>query len=79
MAVSYDPDNHEEMTRLRAEKVAAVSKSLDPLEVQGEPEGDLLVVGWGGTYGAISAAVRNLRRRLFSQLRSLAPYQSIAR
>ena len=64
--VSYDPDNHEEMTRLRAEKVAAVSKSLDPLEVQGEPEGDLLVVGWGGTYGAISAAVRNLREEGFS-------------
>ena len=60
------PDNHEEMTRLRAEKVAAVSKSLDPLEVQGEPEGDLLVVGWGGTYGAISAAVRNLREEGFS-------------
>ena len=64
--VSYDPDTHEEMTRLRAEKVAAVSKSLDPLEVQGEPEGDLLVVGWGGTYGAISAAVRNLREEGFS-------------
>ncbi len=64
--VSYDPDNHEEMTRLRAEKVAAVSKSLDPLEVQGEPEGDLLVVGWGGTYGAISAAVRNLGEEGFS-------------
>ena len=64
--VSYDPGNHEEMTRLRAEKVAAVSKSLDPLEVQGEPEGDLLVVGWGGTYGAISAAVRNLREEGFS-------------
>ena len=64
--VSYDPDNHEEMTRLRAEKVAAVSKSFDPLEVQGEPEGDLLVVGWGGTYGAISAAGRNLREEGFS-------------
>ena len=64
--VSYDPGNHEEMTRLRAEKVAAVSKSLDPLEVQGEPEGDLLVVGWGGTCGAISAAVRNLREEGFS-------------
>ena len=64
--VSYDPDNHEEMTRLRAEKVAAVSKSFAPLEVQGEPEGDLLVVGWGGTYGAISAAVRNLREEGFS-------------
>lgn len=64
--VSYDPDNHEEMTRLRAEKVAAVSKSFPPLEVQGEPEGDLLVIGWGGTYGAISAAVRGLSEEGFS-------------
>ena len=64
--VSYDPANHEEMTRLRAEKVAAVSKSFDSLDIQGEPEGDLLVVGWGGTYGAISAAVRNLREEGFS-------------
>ncbi len=64
--VSYDPDNHEEMTRLRAEKVASVSKSFTPLEVQGEPEGDLLVIGWGGTYGAISAAVRGLSEEGFS-------------
>ncbi len=64
--VSYDPDNHEEMTRLRAEKVTAVSKSFPPLEVQGEPEGDLLVIGWGGTYGAISAAVRGLSEEGFS-------------
>lgn len=64
--VSYDPDNHEEMTRLRAEKVAAISKSFAPLEVQGEPEGDLLVIGWGGTYGAISAAVRGLSEEGFS-------------
>ena len=64
--VSYDPDNHEEMTRLRAQKVAGISKSFDPLEVRGDPEGDLLVIGWGGTYGAICSAVGNLREEGFS-------------
>jgi 2-oxoglutarate ferredoxin oxidoreductase subunit alpha len=64
--VSYDPDNHEEMTRLRAEKVSGIAKSFEPLEIRGEPEGDLLVIGWGGTYGAISSAVGNLREEGFS-------------
>ena len=64
--VSYDPDNHEEMTRLRAQKVAVISKSFDPLQIRGEPEGDLLVIGWGGTYGSISAAVGSLREEGFS-------------
>ena len=59
--VSYDPENHEEMTHLRAQKIAGICKSLDATEVQGEAEGDLLVIGWGGTYGAISSAVRILR------------------
>ncbi len=63
--VSYDPDNHEEMTHLRAQKVAGISKSLPPLQINGEKEGDLLVVGWGGTYGAISSAVGNLREEGF--------------
>tara|TARA_Y100001978_G_scaffold44132_1_gene39249 strand:- start:2194 stop:4035 length:1842 start_codon:yes stop_codon:yes gene_type:complete len=58
--VSYDPENHEEMTHLRAQKIAGICKSLDATEVQGEAEGDLLVIGWGGTYGAISSAVRLL-------------------
>ena len=76
--VSYDPDNHEEMTRLRADKVAAIAKNLLPLEVNGDPEGDLLVLGWGGTYGAISSAVRNLQAEGFSvsslHLRHLSPF-----
>jgi 2-oxoglutarate ferredoxin oxidoreductase subunit alpha len=59
--VSYDPENHEEMSLLRAQKVAGISKTFDPIHIQGEAEGDLLVIGWGGTYGAISSAVRNLR------------------
>ncbi|MCC5805618.1 MAG: 2-oxoacid:acceptor oxidoreductase subunit alpha [Opitutales bacterium] len=59
--VNYDPENHELMTHLRADKVAAVAKNLPPLAVQGSPEGDVLVIGWGGTHGAIASAVRRLR------------------
>ncbi len=55
--VSYDPDNHDSMVRLRAEKVASIVKDIPDLEVRGEQEGDLLVLGWGGTYGAITEAI----------------------
>ena len=55
--VSYDPDNHEEMVRLRAEKVQRVADTLDPLVINGPDSGDLLVLGWGGTSGAITSAV----------------------
>ena len=60
-SVSYDPDNHEQMTHLREQKVAGIAKSYGPCEVLGDSQGDLLVIGWGGTYGAISSAVRLLR------------------
>lgn len=59
--VSYDADNHEKMVRLRAEKVARVADAMPALEVDGEPGGDLLVLGWGSTLGAITGAV-NLAR-----------------
>ncbi|MEM8783577.1 MAG: 2-oxoacid:acceptor oxidoreductase subunit alpha [Planctomycetota bacterium] len=64
--VSYDPDNHQRMTDLRHAKVArlAEDKALVPdLEVtQGNPDGgELLVLGWGGTYGSITAAVKRAR------------------
>ncbi|MGH9058228.1 MAG: 2-oxoacid:acceptor oxidoreductase subunit alpha, partial [Acidimicrobiales bacterium] len=59
--VSYDPANHERMTRLRAAKVAGIAADIPPVEVDGEPGAELLVLGWGSTYGAISAAVRRLR------------------
>ncbi|MEX0600640.1 MAG: 2-oxoglutarate ferredoxin oxidoreductase subunit alpha, partial [Rhodothermales bacterium] len=55
--VSYDPENHQYMTNLRAEKVQRVADDIPPLEIFGEQEGDLLVVGWGSTQGAIEAAV----------------------
>ena len=61
--ISYEPDNHARMTELRAAKVAAVAAEIPPLEVDDPDGADLLVVGWGSTYGAITGAVRRLRRR----------------
>ncbi len=61
--VSYDPDNHHRMTLLRAEKVARIARDIPPLEVFGPPEGDLLILGWGSTYGAIRSAVERLQAR----------------
>lgn len=59
-SISYDSDNHSEMTRLRAAKVEAVAKSLLPLNITGARTGKLLVLGWGGTHGAITSAVESL-------------------
>ncbi len=55
--VSYDPANHERMARLRVEKVARIARELPPVEINGAERGELLVVGWGGTQGAIATAV----------------------
>ena len=75
--VSYDPENHEKMSQLRAEKVNGIAKSYDPIAVQGEKEGDLLVIGWGGTYGAIFSATKSLQDEGFAvssiHLRHLNP------
>ena len=59
--VSYDPDNHELMVKTRAEKVARIADELPPLSVFGAPKGDVLVLGWGSTCGAIQQAVQHLR------------------
>ncbi len=61
--VSYDPFNHELMTRLRAEKVEAVASSIPPTHINGDSEGDVLLIGWGSTKGAIEAAVAELQNR----------------
>jgi 2-oxoglutarate/2-oxoacid ferredoxin oxidoreductase subunit alpha len=55
--ISYDPDNHDHMVRTRAEKVRRVAQEIPPTSINGPATGDVLVVGWGGTYGAITAAV----------------------
>ncbi len=78
--VSYDPKNNEQMAHLRAEKVARIAAEIPPLEVNGPERGKLLVVGWGGTFGAITSAVeesRNAGREVSSiHLRHLNPFPS---
>jgi 2-oxoglutarate ferredoxin oxidoreductase subunit alpha len=58
--VSYAPANHEQMIRVRARKIEGIAREIPPTKVDGAQEGDLLLLGWGGTYGAIAAAVREL-------------------
>jgi 2-oxoglutarate ferredoxin oxidoreductase subunit alpha len=57
--VSYDPDNHQRMTDIRAQKVANIANDIPPQEIDGPASGDLLVLSWGGTYGACATAVHN--------------------
>ena len=79
--ISYDADNHERMTELRAAKVAGIAADIGPLEVD-DPDGDagLLVLGWGSTAGTIRAAARRVRGRgrkvATAHLRWLNPFPS---
>ena len=61
--VSYNPENHDRMVRLRAEKIARIADFIPPVEVFGSPEGRVLVVGWGSTYGAITSAVEGMQEQ----------------
>lgn len=61
--VSYDPDNHHNMIKLRAQKIQNIQKDIPDLLVDGESEGELLVLGWGGTYGTLKEAVKKARER----------------
>jgi 2-oxoglutarate ferredoxin oxidoreductase subunit alpha len=61
--VNYEPENHELMVKLRAEKVERIANDIPLAEVEGDNEGDLLVVGWGSTYGAIRTAVTREREK----------------
>ena len=58
--VSYVPENHEYMTKIRAEKVKRVQNYIPDLETEFAETGDLLVIGWGGTYGSLHSAVKQL-------------------
>ncbi|MFA7227848.1 MAG: 2-oxoacid:acceptor oxidoreductase subunit alpha [Melioribacteraceae bacterium] len=55
--VNYDPANHDFMVKLREQKIQNVKNDIPDLAIQGDAEGELLVLGWGGTYGAIKEAV----------------------
>jgi len=58
--VSYDPENHQRMVELRQEKVNRIQNDIDPTEVYGKNNGDLLIISWGGTYGSCRSAVETL-------------------
>jgi 2-oxoglutarate ferredoxin oxidoreductase subunit alpha len=60
--VSYDPANHEHMIHTRARKVALIADDIPPQTVDGPESGDLVVVSWGGTYGACATAVHNAQQ-----------------
>ena len=76
--VSYDPDNHHRMQLLRAAKIAGIANDIPPLDVFGPPSGDLLILGWGSTYGAIRSAVERLQAQgrsvAHAHLRYLNPF-----
>jgi 2-oxoglutarate ferredoxin oxidoreductase subunit alpha len=76
--VSYDPDNHHRMTILRQQKIAGIADDIKPLEVHGPANGDLLILGWGSTYGAIRSAVERLQAEGWSvahaQMRHMNPF-----
>jgi 2-oxoglutarate/2-oxoacid ferredoxin oxidoreductase subunit alpha len=76
--VSYDPENHHRMQLLRQAKVARMADDIAPLEVFGPDRGDLLILGWGSTYGAIRSAVERLtgqgRSVAHAHLRHLNPF-----
>ncbi len=61
--VSYDPVNHQRMVDLRQAKVDKSAQDIPPTEIYGVDSGDVLMIGWGGTYGAIHAATERLRKR----------------
>ncbi len=61
--ISYDPDNHDLMVKTRARKIEAIADDIPLQAVEGDEKGDLLVVGWGSTYGSIKSAVSNARAR----------------
>jgi 2-oxoglutarate ferredoxin oxidoreductase subunit alpha len=76
--VSYEGENHEKMTRFRAEKVARIADDIPELQVMGPNKGDLLVLGWGSTHGAILTAVQRAQAKglavSHAHLRHLNPF-----
>lgn len=75
--VNYEPENHETMVKLRAQKIANIANYIPDLSVNGDEQGELLILGWGSTYGAIVAASENVRAKgkkvSYAHLRYLNP------
>jgi 2-oxoglutarate ferredoxin oxidoreductase subunit alpha len=61
--INYEPANHQHMTDTRAKKIENIALTIPDLEVDGPADAELLVVGWGGTYGSITTAVERARRK----------------
>ena len=61
--VCYEPENHEHMVKVRRQKIDNIAATIPHLEVNGDQSGELLVLGWGSTYGAITSAVQRCRKR----------------
>jgi 2-oxoglutarate/2-oxoacid ferredoxin oxidoreductase subunit alpha len=76
--ISYDPDNHDKMVRLRQAKIDGIAADIAPLEVDDPDDARVLVLGWGSTYGSIGAAVRRVRLAggavAQAHLRHLSPF-----
>ena len=66
--VSYVPENHEIMVKTRAEKIKRVQNNIPELTTEFANEGDLLVVGWGGTYGALHTAVKEMSKEGYTNV-----------
>ncbi len=61
--INYEPDNHDKMVRIRNQKIQNIANDIPELKVDGDDSGDLLVLGWGGTYGTLKDAVRLGRKK----------------
>ena len=76
-AISTDPVNHEKMVLLRKEKIERIALDIPALEVQGDPDADTLLIGWGGTFGHLFTAVEELnaagRKVAFAHFRNINP------
>ncbi|MBX2990287.1 MAG: 2-oxoacid:acceptor oxidoreductase subunit alpha [Bacteroidetes bacterium] len=76
--INYDPDNHDFMIKLRGEKIERIADDIPLQTVEGDNEGDLLVLGWGSTYGSIKSAVTEVREAGYSvshaHLRYINPF-----
>ncbi len=78
--ISYTPDNHEKMVHLRADKIAGIARDIPLVEVVGDVDAELLVLGWGSTWGSIKAAVADVRasgkKVAWAHLTHLNPFPS---
>lgn len=66
--ISYEPLNHEKMTEIRAEKIERVKFNIPDLETEFASSGDLLVIGWGGTYGSLHSAVKQINEKGYKNI-----------